>query len=146
MSFLDNLENSLKSLETSEEGRANLESEHRLRERDRAATQAAAPYAEQLKKGPFTAALLRDAARLGHAQRTKINTVWLGSTLRLEARGKRLELRPMSDGIVAAQIENGQETSVAPLDLNCDTAELLRSWLGDPPPPPVTDPNEETEL
>jgi len=37
MSFLDNLENSLKSLENSEEGRANRESEHRQRERERLA-------------------------------------------------------------------------------------------------------------
>jgi hypothetical protein len=146
MSFLDNLENSLKSLETSEEGRASLENEHRLRERQRTAAQAAAPYAEELKKGPFTSALLRDAARVGHAQRTKINAVWIGLVLRLEARGKRLELRPTADGIVAAQIENGQETSVAPLDLKCDTGQWLRDWLGDPPPPAAPDPHEEAEF
>jgi hypothetical protein len=131
MSFLDNLENSLKSLESSEEGRANLESEQRLRERDRAAAQAAAPSAEELKKGPFTAALLRDAARVGHSLRTKIHIVWLGSTLRLEAREKRLELRPTAAGIVAGYIENGTEIRVEPLDLGGDPEQLIRSWLAE---------------
>src|SRR5580692_8933758 len=131
MSFLDDLENSLKSLENSEEGRANRESEHRQRERERAATQAAAPFAEQLKHGPFTTALLRDAARVGHSLRTKIHIVWLGSTLRLEARGKRLELRPTAEGVVAARIENGRETRVEPLDLKSDPEQLIRSWLAE---------------
>jgi hypothetical protein len=129
MSFLDDLENSLKSLENSEEGRANRENEHRQRERERAATQAAAPYAEELKHGPFTAALLRDAARIGHSLRTKIHIVWLGSTLRLEAREKRLELRPTAEGIVAAQMENGRETVVEPLDMKTGPEQLIRKWL-----------------
>ena len=133
MSFLDNLENSLKSLETSEEGRATLESEQRLRERNRAAAQAAAPSAEELKKGPFTTALLRDAARVGHSLRTKIHIVWLGSTLRLEAREKRLELRPTAGGIVAAYIENGVETRIEPLDLQGDPEQLIRAWLAEAP-------------
>jgi len=132
MSFLDNLENSLKSLESSEEGRASLESEQRLRERERMAAQAAAPSAEELKKGPFTTALLGDAARVGHALRTKIHIVWLGSTLRLEAREKRLELRPTAEGIVAARIENGREMRVEPLDLKGDPEQLIRRWLAEP--------------
>jgi hypothetical protein len=132
MSFLDNLENSLKSLESSEEGRASLESEQRLRERQRATAQASAPSAEELKKGPFTAALLRDAARVGHSLRTKIHIVWLGSTLRLEAREKRLELRPTAEGIVVARIEKGAET-VEPLDLKSDPEQLIRNWLAESP-------------
>src|SRR5580704_5119777 len=133
MSYEDNLENSLKNLESSEEGRASLESEQRLRERNRADAQASAPAAEDLKKGPFTAALLRDAARVGHSLRTKIHIVWLGSTLRLEAREKRLELRPTASGIMAAQIENGVETSVEPLDLEGDPEQLIRGWLAESP-------------
>src|SRR5580698_350328 len=133
MSYEDNLENSLRNLETSEEGRASLESEQRLRKRDRAAAQAAAPATEELKKGPFTTALLRDAARVGHSLRTKIHIVWLGSTLRLEAREKRLELRPTAGGIVAAHIENGVETRVEPLDLQGDPEQLIRNWLGESP-------------
>ncbi len=133
MSFLDNLENSLKNLENSEEGRSSRESEHRQRERERAATQAAAPFADELKQGPFTTALLRDAARVGHSLRTKIHIVWLGSTLRLEAREKRLELRPTADGIVAARMENGRETAVESLDLKSDPEQLIRSWLAESP-------------
>src|ERR1700691_5536534 len=129
MGYEDNLENSLKSLVSSEEGRASLESEQRLRKRDRAPAHAAAPSAEELKKGPFTIALLRDAARVGHSLRTKIHIVWLGSTLRLEAREKRLELRPTADGIVAAYIEGGVETRVEPLDLQGDAEQLIRGWL-----------------
>src|ERR1700685_1680239 len=98
MGYEDNLENSLKNLESSEEGRASLESERRLRERARAAAQASAPSAEELKKGPFTTALLRDAARVGHSLHTKIHIVWLGSTLRLEAREKRLAVRTPDEG------------------------------------------------
>lgn len=131
MSYEDNLENSLKSLESSEEGRASLESEQRLRLRDRATAQAAAPATEELKKGPFTTALLRDAARVGHSLRIKIHIVWLGSTLRLEAREKRLELRPTAEGIVAARIENGRETRVEPLDLQGDPEQLIRGWLAE---------------
>jgi hypothetical protein len=131
MSYEDNLENSLKNLESAEEGRASLESAQRLRERDRTTAQAAAPASEELKKGPFTTALLRDAARVGHSLRTKIHIVWLGSTLRLEAREKRLELRPTAEGIVAARIENGRETRVEPLDLKSDPEQLIRSWLAE---------------
>ena len=47
---------------------------------------------------------------MGFSLRTKVHIAWLGSTLRLEARDKRLELRPTAQGIVAAYIENGQET------------------------------------
>src|SRR5947207_1618872 len=58
MSFLDNLENNLKSLESSEQGREGAEREQKARDSARAAAQAAAPYAEALKKGPYTAELL----------------------------------------------------------------------------------------
>jgi hypothetical protein len=55
--------------------------------------------------------------------------VWLGTTLRLEAREKRLELRPTPEGIVAAYLENGTETKVEPLDLKTDPEVLVRQWL-----------------
>ena len=70
------------------------------RERNRAEAQAAAPYAEELKKSPFTAELLKQAARVGFEKRTKVHVAWLGSTLRLEARERRLELRPTASGVV----------------------------------------------
>jgi hypothetical protein len=129
MSFLDNLENNLKSLESQEEGKESAERAHRLRESEKASAQAAAPWAEELKKGPFTAELLKQAARVGFSLRLKVHVAWLGTTLRLEARDRRLELRPTATGVVAAYLENGVETRNEPLDLRSDAAELVRRWL-----------------
>jgi len=129
MSFLDNLENTLKSLESQEEGRESAERQQRARDQERANAQAIAPYAEELKKAPFTAALLTQAARVGHALRVKVHIAWLGATLRLEARERRLELRPTPRGIVAVYLENGRETRMEPLDLNADPEKLVRQWL-----------------
>jgi ABC-type phosphate/phosphonate transport system substrate-binding protein len=129
MSFLDNLENNLKSLESSEQGKDDAERAHRARENARVQAQAVAPFAEQLKNSPYTAELLTQAARVGFALRTKVHIAWLGSTLRLEARDKRLELRPTPQGIAAAYIENGQETRSEPCDLKGSPEELVRQWL-----------------
>ena len=133
MSFLDNLENNLKSLESQEEGKESADRARRLREAEKASAQAVAPWAEQLKKSPFTAELLKQAARIGFSKRVKVNVVWLGTTLRLEAREKRLELRPMASGVVAAYLENGAEVRSEPLDLAGDPAEMVHSWLQFPP-------------
>jgi len=129
MSFLDNLENNLKSLESREEGNESAEQQRRARERDRAAAQAAAPFAEELKKGPFTAELLKQAARVGFEKRVKVHVAWLGSTLRLEARDRRLELRPGASGVTAVYLENGQEVRSAPADLKGSAEEFIRAWL-----------------
>ena len=129
MSFLDNLENNLKSLESSEQGREDAERAQRARELERAQAQAAAPFADQLKHSPFTQELLKQAARVGFSLRTKVHIAWLGSTLRLEARDKRLELRPTAKGIVAAYIENGQEVRTQPCDLSGSPETLVRDWL-----------------
>jgi len=130
MSFLDNLENNLKSLESAQEGREAAQRQARSRERDRAAAQAAAPWAEKLKQSPFTAGLLVQAARVGFSLRVKVHIAWLGSTLRLEARGRRLELRPTASGIVAAYLEGAAETRTETLDLAGSPEALLRNWLG----------------
>jgi hypothetical protein len=129
MSFLDNLENNLKSLESREEGNESAEQQQRARERDRAQAQAAAPYAEELKKGPFTAELLKQSARVGFEKRTKIHVAWLGSTLRLEARDRRLELRPTATGVLAVYLDDGQEVRSEPLDLERSAEEFIRAWL-----------------
>jgi hypothetical protein len=129
MSFLDNLEDNLKTLESQGDGKEDLERQRRERESQRASAQAAAPYAEVLKKGPYTAELLKQAARVGHGMRLKVHIAWLGSTLRLEARERRLELRPTPDGIVAAYLENNQETRTSPLDLKGNPEDLVREWL-----------------
>ena len=129
MSFLDDLENNLKSLESAEEGREAAERQARLRERDRAAVQAAAPWAETLKQSPLTAELLVQAARVGSSLRVKVRVAWLGSTLRLEARERRLELRPTPSGIVAAYLDDAAETRTEPLDLAGSPEALVRAWL-----------------
>jgi len=129
MSFLDNLENNLKSLESQEEGRESAERSQRARAAERANAQAAAPWAEELKKGAFTAELLKQAARTGFSMRLKVHVAWLGTTLRLEARERRLELRPTAAGVVAVSIEEGREVRSEPVDLAGDPAELVRRWL-----------------
>lgn len=130
MSFLDNLENNLKSLESQEEGKESAERSRRAKEAQRAQAQAAAPWAEQLKKGPYTAELLKQVARVGFTMRTKVHVAWLGTTLRLEARDRRLELRPAADGVLAVYLENNVESRSEPLDLAGNPEELVRQWLG----------------
>ena len=132
MSFLDNLENNLKTLETREDAADAEGRERRTREGERASAQAAAPYAEALKKGPFTSELLSQTARIGHSLRTKVHIAWLGSTLRLEARDRRLELRPTPKGVVAVYLENNRETRSEPVDLKGNPEALVRGWLEQP--------------
>jgi hypothetical protein len=134
MSFLDSLENNLKSMESREEAGSHDRASHRHRDSDRAQTQASAANAERLRKGPYTAELLKQAARLGHAMRTKVHLAWLGTTLRLEARGRKLELRPTPTGVIAAFIENNVEVRTAPVDLAGDPESLVREWLASLPP------------
>jgi hypothetical protein len=129
MSFLDNLENNLKSLESQEEAGEAAHRDHRQRERNRSAQQAAAPFAEELKKGPYTQELLRQATRVGFSMRVKVHIAWLGSTLRLEARERRLELRPTPSGIVKVYLDGAQETKSEPLDLGGSAETLVREWL-----------------
>lgn len=129
MSFLDNLENNLKSLESQEDAGQDASRQQRSRDTQRASAQAAALYAEQLKKGPYTAELLRQAARIGHTLRVKVHIAWLGTNLRLEARERRLELRPTPKGVYAVWIENNRETRTEPVDLRGQPEEMLREWL-----------------
>jgi hypothetical protein len=129
MSFLDNLENNLKSLESAEEGKEAAERQARARDQERAAAQAVAPWAEKLKKSPFTGELMKQAARVGFSLRTKVHVAWLGTTLRLEAREKRLELRPASDGILAVYIEGQEEKRTSRVDLEGNAETMVRDWL-----------------
>jgi hypothetical protein len=127
MSFLDNLENSLKSLESIEEKDG---SERERRTAEQAAIRASAPWAEQLKKSAFTQRLFEQAAITGHRLRAKIYMAWMDSTLRLEAKGRALELRPTPTGIVSAYWEPDGQTKTEQLDLAGDPAVLLQRWLG----------------
>src|SRR5947209_20030193 len=126
MSFLDDLENNLKSLESSQESKEDQARQQRAREYERAHARAAAPFAEELKKGAYTAELLRQATRVGHSLRVKVHIAWLGATLRLEAREQRLELRPTPAGVVAVYLVGNLETRSSPLDLNGSAEQLVR--------------------
>ena len=98
-----------------------------------------AVYAEQLRKGTYAAELIKHATRLGHAMRTKVHLAWLGTTLRLEARGSKLELRPTPAGVIAAVLENNAEVRSMPVDPAGNPEDLAREWLASlPPVPPAT--------
>jgi len=127
MDFLDNLENSLKNLEARQERDPNAD---KKRGEERARTLATAPWAEQLKSSPFTQTLLEKAAAAGHRLRTKIYVAWLDTTLRFEARGRKLDLEPTPEGITANFLEPNGETSRKNIDLNGDPEDLLQTWLG----------------
>jgi len=127
MSFLDNLESSLKSLEGNNE-RAER-SDRKTQQDERTRARAIAPQAEILKKSPFTNDLLTHAVRIAHGMRIKVNMSWLGSTLRLDARERRLELQPTETEVLAIFFEDGQETRREPIDFSGDAQALAASWL-----------------
>jgi hypothetical protein len=127
MSFLDNLESNLKNLERSTENEAS--DERARRQSERAQALAIGPYAEELKKSPFTMALLDHATRIGFARRIKVNIAWLGATLRLDAKERRLELKPTPRGVLAVFSEAGNELSSEPVDLTSDPEKLASRWL-----------------
>lgn len=116
MGFLDRLEEGVKGAESREEAAAEGEREQEQRENERARARAAAPWAEKLRNSPFTAELLRQVTRIGHSRRVKVHMAWIGVPpyLRLEAREKRLELRPTPKGIVAGFFEDGNEVRTRP--------------------------------
>jgi hypothetical protein len=126
VSFLDNLESNLKALEGREEGGLD---EGRRRDGDRIRSLAIAPWAEQLKNGPYVPALMRQATIAGHQRRMKVNLVWIGTTLRLEARGHRLELRPTPDGVAAVFLAAGEEIRKEKLDLASDPQTVISEWM-----------------
>lgn len=127
MSFLDNLENSLKSLESKEERDPN---EARRRQDERSRTLAAAPWATRLKESEYTRALFEKAAVRGHELRSKIYMVWFDTTLRMETRGRVLELKPAASGIVAEYTDADGNPKREPVDLSGDPGELLQHWIG----------------
>lgn len=128
MSFLDNLESTLKNLDRANE----KDTRHnRQRQQERADARAAAPFAEQLKKGPFANEFLTHAVRIGHSSRIKVTPTWVGNVLRVEARERRLEFRPTAEGVVAVFMEDGTEQSSEVLDLDkAKPDKLAERWLG----------------
>ncbi len=126
MSFLDNLENNLKALESREE-RDPREDDRRAE--DRARTAACAPWASKLKRSSYVETLLAATAPAAHRLRSKIYIAWLDTTLRLESRGRKLDLRPTPRGVVAVFLEDGRETHSEPVDLENGSGDLLDRWL-----------------
>jgi hypothetical protein len=136
MSFLDNLENNLKALESREErDPEKVKREQERREADRTSALLRAPHVEALRTSPFTSELLTQCRTIGHGQRVLVQFTWLGESLRLDAKAKRMELAPTAEGITAVFSVDGQETGRQTVDPNVDDASALaRLWLTGLPP------------
>jgi hypothetical protein len=128
MGFLDNLEDTLKNAERGNE-REDAKAANVSRAAEMEAIRAAAPNAEALKKGQWTQDLLTQCVTLGHSQRMRVGMAWIGTTLRLDAREKRLDLLPTADGIIGVYSVDGAETAREPIDLKSDPALLAQKWL-----------------
>ena len=126
MSFLDNLENNLKALENRDQGGIG---NSRAEEAERERAIAAQPWAERLKQSPWTQQLIQHATRSGYRIRAKVTPLWIGTALRLEARGQRLELRPTPEGILAVYLNGADEFRRELLDLEKDPAGLAAVWM-----------------
>lgn len=128
MGFLDDLENTLNVAERAgqrEDERAAVES----RAGEMEALRAAAPHAEALKSGKWTQELLTECVTIGHGMRMRVGMTWIGTTLRLEARERRMDLRPGAEGVEAVYSIDGAETGRERVDLGGEGAELARKWL-----------------
>lgn len=126
MSFLDNLENDLKALEGRDEGGVDNGA---WRDKERKAARASAQSAEKLRQSPWTQKLMQQVTVAGHRRRIKVNLVWAGTILRLEARGNRLELRPMPAGINAVFGRGIDDMEAQPVNLDSDPAGLIEKWM-----------------
>src|ERR1700722_9671437 len=131
MSFLDNLENNLKALESLEEkDPEKVKRDQERREADRNQALLRAPHVEALKNSVFTSALLTECRTIGHGLRVLEKFTWIGENLRLDAKTKRMELIPTAEGIIAVWSEGGVETGRAAVDPQTgDAAALARGWL-----------------
>lgn len=131
MSYLDNLENNLKALENQEErDPQKVKREQERREAERSAALLRAPHVEALRNSAFTLELLTQCRAIGHQQRVLVQFTWLGETLRLDAKAKRMLLAPTSEGITAVFSVNCEETGRTTVDPKADDAgELARRWL-----------------
>jgi hypothetical protein len=134
MSFLDNLENNLKALESREEkDPEKVKRDRERREVDRNAALLRAPHVEALKNSAFTSELMKQCRTIGHGQRVLVQFTWIGESLRLNANRKRMELTPTAEGITAVFSVDGVETGRATADPQADdAAALARRWLTEP--------------
>jgi hypothetical protein len=130
VSFLDNLENNLKALESrTERDPEALAREAAARASARSISLQIAPYVDALRTGPFTDGLLTACREIGHRKRTLVRPVWVDSTLRLDAGAKRLELRPTPGGVQAVSFVDGKQQDSTPVDLSGDPVKLAEKWL-----------------
>ncbi|HTB11933.1 MAG TPA: hypothetical protein VK752_10190 [Bryobacteraceae bacterium] len=131
MSFLDNLENNLKALESQDEkDPEKVARDRERRESERNAALLRAPFVEALKSSPFTDTLLTECRSVGREQRVLVQFLWIGENLRLNAKNKRMELMPSPEGIIAVQSVDGLETGRTTVDpQKDDPAALARRWL-----------------
>jgi len=130
MSYLDNLENNLKALESREERTPASKKRH---ESDRNRAKATQPFAEQLRNGDFTKKLLDRVVQLAHGVRTKVYISWSGNSLRLDARERRLELQPTPEGVFAIFSSGYNVTARNKIDLGGDPDELAKEFLNSLP-------------
>jgi hypothetical protein len=125
VSFLDNLENNLKALESRDErDPETLAREAAAREAARSVALQIAPHAEALRNGPFKDGLLSACRNIGHRRRILVRPVWVDSALRLEAGAKKLELRPTPDGVLAVFFDGDTQQENTPIDLSSDPVKL----------------------
>lgn len=126
MSYLDNLENNLKALENQEEkDPEKVQRDRERRDAERNAALLRAPFVEALKSSAFTSELLTQCRTIGHGQRVLVQFVWVGETLRLNAKNKRMDLTPSAEGIAAVMSVDGMETDRTTVDPNKDDAGAL---------------------
>jgi hypothetical protein len=130
MSYLDNLENNLKALESREE---RTPAGKKRPEADRNRAKATQPFADQLRNGDFTKKLLDRVVQLAHGMRTKVYISWSGNSLRLDARERRLELQPTPEGVVAVFSSGYDVTARNKIDLNGDPEVLAKDFLNSIP-------------
>jgi hypothetical protein len=131
MSFLDNLENNLKALESRDEKDPEaLARAAAAREAARSESLKIAPHADALRQGPFVDGLLTACRSIGHRARVLVRPTWVDSTLRLEAGATKLELHPTSGGVLAVFFDQGVERESMPIDLTSDPVQLAEKWLG----------------
>ena len=128
MGFLDNLEDTLKNAERGAE-REDEKSANVSRAAELEAIRAAAPNAEALKKGQWTQDLLTQCVTLGNSRRMRVGMAWIGTTLRLDARERRLDLQPTAAGVIAIYSVDGAETARESVDLKSDAAAFAQKWL-----------------
>ena len=89
-----------------------------------------APHVEALRNSAFTSELLTQCRTIGHGQRVLVRFTWIGESLRLDAKEKRVELIPTSEGITAVFTVDGGETGRVTVDPQADdAAEFARRWL-----------------